>query len=127
MESMGPQIGETKTAEATDGHGPHELRPSRNLPPIPIIDAIGLAVGIAGTVVLAILAASAPGDFLEWPGSAQLALAIYSALVNLGHAIGLLLMDSVGFHRGPAKVFAWLSLVGTPIAIVASIAIALIA
>lgn len=124
----GVRVTETETAAASAGEEPAELRPANySLPPIPVSDAVGLGIGILGTVVLAILAASAPGDYLEWPASAQLALAIYSALVNLGHAFGLLLMDSVGFHRGPEKFFAWLSLIGTPIAILASVLLAVTA
>lgn len=122
------EVTEAATARATDGQRPAELEPvNYSLPPIPVSDAVGLGIGILGTIVLAILAATASGGYLEWPGSAQLGLAIYSALVNLGHALGLLLMDSVGFRRGPEKFFAWLSLVGTPIAVLASILVAVVA
>lgn len=114
------RVAGVRSASAAGGRR-SELRPSRNFPPLPVADAAALAVGIVGTIVLVVLAALSPGPFLTWPGSAQLGIAIYSALVNLGQIVGLVLMAAVGFDRFPERLFAWLTLIGTPIAIAASL------
>jgi hypothetical protein len=44
--------------------------------------------------------------------------AIGIALVNLAHVVGLTLMESVRYRGGFAKFFRYLSLIGTPLAVV---------
>lgn len=104
-------------------------RLSRNLPPFRRQDALGMAVAILGTIVLIILASDCPDKHQEQgspivPVSGGCALRYLLAggffLINLGHLGALLLMESVGY-RGPfERFFARLSLIGTPLAIVAS-------
>ena len=45
------------------------------------------------------------------------------ALANIAHVVGLFLFQSVGYRGLAAKGFAWLSLVGTPVAIILSLLI----
>ena len=81
---------------------------------------LGIIVAIVGTVVLTALAAAGSDD-LEGLSSQSIAILIAGgmALINLAHVIGLTLFRA-GPYRGPARdAFARLSLIGTPIAIVA--------
>jgi len=104
-------------------------RLSRNLPPLRKQDALGIAVAILGTIILIILAGACPdkqeeqgGPIVQFAGGCALRYLLAGGffLINLGHLGALLLMESVGY-RGPfERFFARLSLVGTPLAIVAS-------
>ena len=42
------------------------------------------------------------------------------ALVNMAHVVGLTLMESVRYRGGFAKLFRYLSLIGTQLAVVAN-------
>jgi hypothetical protein len=59
----------------------------------------------------------------EVTGRAAVAIliAIGIALVNLAHVVGLTLMESVRYRGGFAKLFRYLSLIGTPIAVVVNL------
>jgi hypothetical protein len=104
-------------------------RLSRNLPPFRKQDALGMAVAILGTIILIILAGDCPdkheeqgGPIVQFAGGCALRYLLAGGffLINLGHLGALLLMESVGY-RGPfERFFARLSLIGTPLAIVAS-------
>ena len=107
-----------------EGH--HEADPeevearSHNFPPFSRRDVLGIIVAIVGTVVLTALAAAGSDD-LEGLSAQSIAILIAGgmALINLAHVIGLTLFQA-GPYRGPARdAFARLSLIGTPIAIVA--------
>jgi hypothetical protein len=107
-------------------------RLSRNLPPLRKQDALGMAVAILGTIILIILAGDCPdkheeqgGPIVQFAGGCALRYLLAGGffLINLGHLGALLLMESVGY-RGPfERFFARLSLIGTPLAIVASVLI----
>jgi hypothetical protein len=107
-------------------------RISWNLPPFRRQDALGIAVAILGTIVLFILAGACPdkhgeqgGEIEQFAGGCALRYLLAGGffLINLGHLGALLLMESVGY-RGPfERFFARLSLIGTPIAIIASLLI----
>ncbi|MGH2956395.1 MAG: hypothetical protein ACRDL6_05300, partial [Solirubrobacterales bacterium] len=107
-------------------------RISANLPPIRTQDGLGLLVAVFGTVALFVIAASCgspggdrAGTSLSHCGAIYL-IAGGFFLINLGHVGALLLMESVGY-RGPfERFFARLSLIGTPIAIVAATTLALL-
>jgi hypothetical protein len=102
---------------------------SRNLPPFRTQDLLGIAVAIVGTIVLLILAASCADKNHEEGGplmtiaggcAPRYLLAGGFFLINLAHVGALLLMESVGY-RGPfERLFARLSLFGTPVAIAIS-------
>jgi hypothetical protein len=97
---------------------------SENMPPWRRQDGLGLLVAIFGTVALIILAASCgaaegegQGTGIDRCGVVYLIAGAFF-LINLGHVGALLLMESVGY-RGPfERLFARLSLIGTPLAIV---------
>jgi hypothetical protein len=127
--------GEEEQVEARESAPPGAKRReegrrlSRNLPPLRKQDALGIAVAIVGTIILIILAGDCPdkhneqgGPIVQFAGGCALRylLAVGFFLINLGHVGALLLMESVGY-RGPfERFFARLSLIGTPLAIVAS-------
>jgi hypothetical protein len=104
-------------------------RISRNLPPLRKQDVLGIAVAILGTIALILLAGSCPdkqeeqgGPIVQFAGGCALRYLLAGGffLINLGHLGALLLMESVGY-RGPfERFFARVSLIGTPLAIIAS-------
>jgi hypothetical protein len=105
---------------------------SGNLPPFATRDLIGLVIAIVGTLVLGVLAAtcdSGPGESIEHGGgtspecTARILIAVGVALINAAHIVGLFLFQSVRYRGGWARMFAILSLVLTPVAIVASLLI----
>ena len=97
----------------------------RNLPPLSLRDGAGVAVAIVGTIVLGIIAASC-GHVEEGSGSspscgAVIGIALAVGLINAAHVVGLFLFESVGYHGFFARMFATLSLVLTPLAIVVTL------
>lgn len=99
----------------------------RNLPPFSFRDVAGLVVAIVGTIVLGIIAASCP-NVEHGSGSAPhcglvIGIALAVALINAAHVVGLFLFESVGYHGFFARMFATLSLVLTPLAIVVTLLI----
>lgn len=88
-------------------------------------DLAGMVAGIAGTIVVAILAAAiTAGDGHEtgWEAAAIL-IAIGIALANLAHVVGLTLFEAIHYRGGFAKFFRTLALVVTPLAILVNLAI----
>jgi hypothetical protein len=116
---------DTSSAGYSDNDAPEEIG-SAYLPGLSRGDFMGMALGIVGTVIVAILAAVATsGSTGEgWAGVA-IGIAIATALVNMAHIVGLLLMESVRYRGGFAKFFSRLAMIGTPIAIVINAAIAI--
>jgi hypothetical protein len=97
----------------------HEIG-SAYLPGLSRADFAGMVAGVLGTIVTAILAAAVAADTGEVTNRAAVAIgiAIGIALVNMAHVVGLILMESVRYRGGFAKLFRYLSLVGTPLAVV---------
>jgi hypothetical protein len=93
---------------------------SSYLPGLSRADFAGMVAGIFGTIVAAILAAAVTADNGNVTGRAAAAIliAIGIALVNMAHVVGLTLMESVRCRGGFAKLFRYLSLIGTPLAVV---------
>jgi hypothetical protein len=88
-----------------------------------------IVAGIAGTIVVAVLAAAVTADRgigTGWEAAAVL-IAIAIALANLAHVVGITLFEAVNYRGGFAKFFRTLALVGTPLAIVVNLAILLFA
>jgi hypothetical protein len=116
------------------GEAPDEAElgpPSRNMPRLSGRDVGGMLVAVVGTIVLVVLAATCDGGAVGGGGAdlggsdnacvARYIIAGIVALVNVAHVVGLVLFQSVGY-RGPAeRLFAYLSLYGTPLAIVVSL------
>lgn len=122
----------SREARAGAIRGEEGRRISWNLPPLRSLDMAGLAVAVLGTIVLIVLAGSCSNQAHE-AGEATATIAGDCAalylmaggffLVNIAHSVGLLLMSSVNY-RGPFQRFiARVSLIGTPLAILAAIAI----
>jgi hypothetical protein len=106
----------------------HEVG-SSYLPGLSRADLTGMIAGIAGTVAAAILAAVAAGGSSTDSGWVAVAIliAIGTALINMAHVVGLTLMEAVRYRGGFAKLFRTLSLVVTPVAVLANLAIAIFA
>jgi len=92
-------------------------------------DFAGIVLGIAGTIVVAVLAAAVTADSSIGTGweAAAILIAIGVALANLAHVVGISLFETVNYRGGFAKFFRTLALIGTPLAIVINTAILLFA
>ena len=91
-------------------------------------DLAGILVGIVGTIAAVILAAvaTAGGTATGWRAVA-IGLAIATALVNMSNVVGVLLMESVRYRGGFAKMFRTLALVGTPLVVAINALIVILA
>jgi hypothetical protein len=92
---------------------------SAYLPGLSRGDLAGMIAGIVGTIVTAVLAAAitAENGSLSARAAAAILIAIGIALANMAHVVGLTLMESVSYRGGFAKFFRYLSLIGTPLAV----------
>ena len=101
----------------------------QELPPLSKRDIAGIVVAVVGTVVAVALAATSGGDQIQRDGpdrgvgsdgSSVFAYIVAGviALANVAHVVGLLLFEAVRYRGGWARAFSWISLVGTPAAIV---------
>ena len=106
-------------------------RPSENLPPMTRRDVFGVVVAIVGTLAIGALAAAGAAQdesgFLEEGrldglGPVMLLIAMFVALINLAHVVGLIFFQSVRYEGPFEKLFSRLSLYGTPIVLVLMIA-----
>ena len=106
-------------------------RPSENLPPMTKRDIFGVFVAIVGTLAIGALAAAGAGQdqsgFLEEGrldglGPAMLLIAMFVALINLAHVVGLIFFQSVRYEGPFEKLFSRLSLYGTPIVLLLMVA-----
>lgn len=123
--------GEGSSAETAE----REIDPaSKNLPRLSARDIAGIVIAMVGTFALIVLAAQCGGDEVQrntgtgGVGSSGSCVFRYiaagvMALANIAHVVGLFLFQSVGYRGLAAKGFAWLSLIGTPVAIVLSLVI----
>lgn len=110
VESAGPG-----THDPAEGH---EVS-SAYLPGLSRGDVAGMVAGILGTIATAIFAAAvmAENGSINARAAAAVLIAIGIALVNMAHVVGLTLMESVRYRGGFAKFFRYLSLIGTPLAV----------
>lgn len=115
---------EETAPEAGRGKG---KRPSGNFPPLTKRDILGIAVAVIGTIIAGALAAAGTGaddsrikeeGYLNSTAAIMLLIALFTALVNLAHVVGLLFFQSVRYKGPFEKFFSRTSLIGTPIAIV---------
>jgi len=120
-----PHVLDVKETEPVAGRR-KGWRPSYNWPPLSRRDLGGILVAVVGTLVLGALAADCVGeatghDFEEgrlgFACAASILIAMFLALVNLAHVVGLFLFQSVGYEGMWNRFFARLSLIGTPTAI----------
>jgi hypothetical protein len=98
---------------------------SENMPPYSVRDITGIAVAVVGTAILVLLAASCGGQRHEGfddPGcAARILIAGGVLLINLAHVVGLVLFHSVRYRGWGERLFAHLSLWGTPVAVLVSL------
>lgn len=116
-----------KTEEAAAGHLDAALAGeggSVYMPGMTRGDMTVILLGIVGTIVAIVLAAAATtaGSATGRPAVA-IGIAIAIALINMSNVVGTLLMDSVRYRGGFAKLFRDLAVVGTPLAILVNLAI----
>ena len=110
-----------------------EVEPeSRNLPRFSLREIIGILVAVIGSLVLILLATGCSGDEIQRDAGtagvgsdgscvARYVIAGAVTLANMAHVAGLVLFQSVGYRGGWARGFALITLIGTPLAIVASL------
>jgi hypothetical protein len=114
------------TEEAAAGHLDAHLTGNGNayMPGVTRTDVTVMVLGVLGTITAIVLAAAAAvgGSVTGWPAVA-IGVAIAIALVNMSNVVGTLLMDSVAYRGGFAKLFRDLALVGTPLAVAVNLAI----
>ncbi|HEU4944819.1 MAG TPA: hypothetical protein VFT10_06615 [Solirubrobacterales bacterium] len=127
-----PHLLDTEHTQAGAGRR-RGWRPSGNWPPLTVRDVIGIIVAVVGTLLLGILAAEAVGDDsgpdleegrLGAAAAATVLIATAMALLNLAHVVGLFLFQSVGYDGMWSRFLARISLIGTPIALVAAVVLA---
>jgi hypothetical protein len=105
--------------------------PTRNMPRLTPRDLGGSVVAVVGTLILIVLAATCEGGAVGGSDAdlgssdnacvARYIIAGIAALINVAHVVGLVLFQSVSY-RGPVeRYFAYVSLYGTPLAIVVSL------
>jgi hypothetical protein len=118
---------DTSGAGYSNNDAPKEVG-SAYLPGLTRGDLATMILGIVGTIVAIVLAAIATGGGTAtgWRAVA-IGLAIAVALVNMANVVGTLLMESVRYRGGFAKMFRTLALVGTPLVVLVNLAIALFA
>jgi hypothetical protein len=106
-------------------------RPTGNLPPLTKRDILGLVVALVGTLAIGALAAAGAAQdqsgFLEEGrldglGPAMLLIALFTALINLAHMVGLIFFQSVRYKGPFEKLFSRLSLYGTPVVLLLMVA-----
>lgn len=102
-----------------------EIQLSPNLPRLTRSGLTGILVGIVGTIVAIVLAATGPG-VNSAGGAAQILIAMAIALVNMAHVVGLTLLESAGSRGGWQSFFRNLSAIGTPLAILANALISIL-
>ena len=122
-----PRVLDVERTEAGAGRG-EGWRPSGNLPPLTKLNVVGIFVAIVGTLLLGILAAACFGggsNHDDWVCAARTLIALAFALLNLAHVVGLVLFQSVRYEGIWSRVFARISLYGTPLAVVVSLALGL--
>jgi len=122
-------VGVEDAAAGTTEPKQRELQLGGNLPNFSRGDLAGMAIGVVGTIVVAVLAAAAgsgSGPEAGWKAVA-IGVAIATALINMAHVVGLTLFESVRYRGGFERFFRTLALVGTPLAILVNTLILLLA
>lgn len=124
-----PGVLDVKSTKPTAGRK-KGWRPSYNLPPLTPREIGGILLAIVGTITLGLLASKGVADSqsngndheegrLGVEAAAAVLIALGMALINLAHVVGLFLFQSVRYDGIFSRFFARLSLIGTPIALVA--------
>jgi hypothetical protein len=124
-----PHVLDVKRTKGGAGRG-RGWRPSYNWPPLTRRNLFGILVAVIGTIAIGILASLAVGNSngvaqeesrLDTAAAAAILIATAIALINLAHVVGLFLFQSVGYDGLFSRFISRISLIGTPIALVAVI------
>src|ERR1700761_6954571 len=118
---------ETSGAGLSNTDAAHEV-PNDYVPDMTRGDLGGIVLGIVGTIIAIILAAVAVsgGTANGWRAVA-IGLAIAIALVNMCNVVGTLLMESVRYRGGFAKLFRDVAVIGTPLVVLINLGIVIFA
>ncbi len=109
-----------------------EQRPERELSLAPYLPAIAgddlaaVTVGVVGTILAAVFFAAGPGTSTT-PGAVQGLLALAAVLINIAHAVAITIFESVRYRGGFQSFVRDVTLVFTPVAMVANLIILLVA
>jgi len=106
------------TVEA--GRGERQVGLAPYLPSFEAGDLSAIAIGVFGTLVAIFFFAAGPGT--ESPaGVAAALIALAAGLINVAHVIALTLFESVRYRGGFRRFFRAITLVYTPLAVVANV------
>ncbi|HEY0278917.1 MAG TPA: hypothetical protein VGC32_11690 [Solirubrobacterales bacterium] len=118
---------DTSSAGLSNTDAGHEVN-SDYLPGLTRGDLSAMILGVVGTIITIILAAVAMGgDSATGWHAVAIGVAIATALVNMCNVVGTLLMESVRYRGGFAKLFRDVAVIGTPIAVLVNLAIVVFA
>jgi hypothetical protein len=124
-----PRLEEVGESEPGAGRDKGRGR-SGNMPPLTRENIIGILIAVFGTLALGLLAAAyAAGDHssnleggrLGGAAPILLLIAMFGALINLAHVVGLVFFQGVRYEGVWQRFFARLSMIGTPIAVAVSL------
>jgi hypothetical protein len=116
--------------ETTSAGTPTNRGDTYNIPRFTRRQQAGIAVAVIGTLLLGVIATAAAGEddskFLEegrLDGVAPviLLIALFMALINLAHVVGLVLFQAQRYQGLWSRFFERLSLYGTPIAVLVAL------
>jgi hypothetical protein len=118
---------ETSSAGLSDTEAGHEVS-NDYVPDMTRGDLGAIVLGIVGTIIAIILAAVATGGGTAtgWRAVA-IGLAIATALINMCNVVGTVLMESVRYRGGFAKLFRDAAVIGTPLVVLINLAIVVFA
>ncbi|MBA2240367.1 MAG: hypothetical protein H0W09_03855 [Solirubrobacterales bacterium] len=123
-EGEGVEDIEESQAGADSSDEPEIEGQSDNTPLLSGRDIAGIIVAVLGTIALVVVVASCPGgpgfEALDRCAVATL-IAGLMALINVAHVVALTLFESLGYRGGWQRMFANLSLLGTPVALLATL------
>lgn len=96
---------------------------SGNTPKFSIRDIGGILVALIGTIALVVIVAGCEDTSLTDLNNCSVALLVagLASLINIAHVVALMLFESVGYRGGWQRGLGNVSLVLTPIAIVATL------
>jgi hypothetical protein len=106
------------TVEA--GRGERQVGLAPYLPSFEAGDLSAIAIGVFGTLVAIIFFAAGPGTESA-AGVAAALIALAAGLINLAHVIALTLFESVRYRGGFRRFVRAITLIYTPLAVVANV------
>lgn len=123
----GQKVVDVASSESGAGRDKGPQSDSGNMPPLTKRNILGIVFAIIGTLILGALATAAAGDdkspvleegYLDGTAPAIILIALFVALINLAHIVGLFFFQSVRYTGPFERFFSRMSLFGTAAAIV---------